>query len=150
MIATIETGSPNVVGLKLTGKLHDEDYKQFVQTMQTILSVERNVRLFVQYEDFPGWDLYAAWEELTVGLMHYSNFERIAMVGDSKWEKWMADFCKPFPKAKVKYFDTSEVDAAWKWLKDTDEENRATEEKDRTLDVAGGPGMWNDFPGFGV
>ena len=36
MIATIETGSPNVVGLKLTGKLHDEDYKQFVQTMQTI------------------------------------------------------------------------------------------------------------------
>ena len=83
MIATIETGSPNVVGLKLTGKLHDEDYKQFVQTMQTILSVERNVRLFVQYEDFPGWDLYAAWEELTVGLMHYSNFERIAMVGDS-------------------------------------------------------------------
>ena len=98
MIETIETGSPDVVGLKVTGKLHDEDYKQFVQTMQTILSVERNVRLFVQYEDFPGWDLYAAW----------------------------------------------------KWLKDTDEENRATEEKDRTLDVAGGPGMWNDFPGFGV
>ena len=27
MIATIETGSPKVVGLKLSGKLHDEDYK---------------------------------------------------------------------------------------------------------------------------
>ena len=30
MIETIETGAPNVVGLKLCGKLHDEDYKQFV------------------------------------------------------------------------------------------------------------------------
>jgi hypothetical protein len=94
--------------------------------------------------------LYAAWEELTVGLMHYSNFERIALVGNRKWEKWMADFCKPFTKAEVKYFDTSEVDAAWKWLLENAEDNRATEEKDRTLDVAGSPGMWNNFPGFGV
>ena len=137
MIATIETGSPNVVGLKLPGKLHDENYKRFVQTMQAILSVERNVRLFVQLEDFHGWDLYAAWEELKVGLMHYSNFERIVMVGDRKWEKWMANFCKPFTKAKVKYFDTSEVDAAWKWLGKTTRTVEPRKNKDRTLDVVG-------------
>ncbi len=134
MIATIETGSPNVVGLKLTGKLHDEDYKQFVQTMETTLTTEGKVRLFVQYEEFPVWDLYAAWEELTVGLLHYSNFERIAMVGDRKWKKWMADFCRPFAKAEVKYFDTSEVDAAWKWLQENDEDNRATEKNDGARD----------------
>ncbi len=32
MIETIESGCPKVVGLKLCGKLHDEDYKQFVQS----------------------------------------------------------------------------------------------------------------------
>ena len=127
MIATIETGLPHVVGLKLTGKLRDEDYPQFVQTMETILTTEGKVRLFVQYEEFPGWDLYAAWEELTVGLIHYSNFERIAMVGDRRWEKWMADFCRPFTKADVKYFGKSEVDAAWKWLREDEESKRATE-----------------------
>ena len=47
----------------------------------------------------------------------------------------MASVCKPFTKAKVKYFDRSEVDAAWKWLQENDEDNRATEEKDRTLDM---------------
>ena len=37
MIETIGTEPPRVVSLKLCGKLHDdEDYKQFVQTMQTI------------------------------------------------------------------------------------------------------------------
>ena len=30
MIETIETGSPKVVGFRLCGKLHDEDYRQFV------------------------------------------------------------------------------------------------------------------------
>ena len=35
MIATIETGSPKVVGLKLCGKLHDADYQRFVPAMET-------------------------------------------------------------------------------------------------------------------
>ena len=149
MIETVETGSPQVVGLKLSGTLHDDDYKRFVPMMEGIFTVVGKVRLFIQLEDFHGWDLHAAWDDLEFGLKHYSDFERIAMVGDRKWEEWMANFCKPFTNAKVKYFDRSEVDAAWTWIRETDEDNRATEEKDRTLDVAGSPGMWNDFPGFG-
>ena len=149
MIETVETGSPQVVGLKLSGTLHDDDYKRFVPMMEGIFTVVGKVRLFIELEDFHGWDLHAAWDDLEFGLKHYSDFERIAMVGDRKWEEWMANFCKPFTNARVKYFDRSEVDAAWEWLRESEEENRATEEKDRTLDVAGTPGMWNDFPGFG-
>ena len=118
-----------MVGLKLSGKLHDEDYKQFVPTVETILTTEGKVRLFVQFEEFHGWDMHAAWDDLKFALKHYSDFERIAMVGDRKWEKWMASFCKPFTKAKVKYFDVSEVDAAWKWLRETEEGNQAPEKQ---------------------
>ena len=149
MIETIETGSPKMVGLKLSGKLCDEDYRQFVPAMETILTAEGKVRLLLQFDDFHGWDLHAAWDDLKFGLKHYSDFERIAMVGDRKREEWMAIVCKPFTDAKVKYFDKSEVDAAWMWLLENEEDNRATEDKDLTLDVAGGPAMWNDFPGFG-
>ena len=56
MIETIETGSPKVLGLKLCGRLHDEDYKQFEPRMETILTAEGKVRLFVQCDDFHGWD----------------------------------------------------------------------------------------------
>ena len=100
MIETIETGSPKVVGFKLCGKLHDEDYKQFVPKMETILTAEGKVRLFIQLEDFHGWDLHAAWDDFKFSLKHYSDFERIAMVGDRKWEKWMANFCKPLPRPR--------------------------------------------------
>ena len=117
MIATIETGSPRVVGFKLSGTLHDEDYQQFVPTMETILTAAGTVRLFIELEDFHGWDWRAAWDDFKFGLKHYSDFERIAMVGDRKWEKWMATFCKPFTRAKVRYFDVTECEAAWKWLK---------------------------------
>jgi len=148
MIETIETGSRKVVGLKLSGTLHDEDFRQFVPAMETILTAEGKVRLFVQFDDFHGWDLHAAWDDLKFGLKHYSDFERIAMVGDYKWEKWMASFCKPFTKADVKYFDRLDVYAAWKWLLENDEDNRGTEEKDRTPDAAEGPDRWGTFPWY--
>ena len=133
MIETIETGSPQVVGLRLSGTLHDDDHERFVPMMEGIFTVVGNVRLFIQLEDFHGCDLHAAWDDLKFGLKHYSDFERIAMVGDHKWEEWMASFCKPFTNAKVKYFDRSEVEAAWKWLQENDVDNRVTEEEDETL-----------------
>ncbi len=126
MIDTIGTGSPRVVSLKLCGKLHDEDYQQFEHTMETILTAGAKVRLFVQYEDFPGWDMYAAWDDFKLNLACHSDVERIAVVGDHKWEKLMASFCEPFTSAQVKCFDRAEVDSAWKWLKD-EEGNRGTE-----------------------
>jgi hypothetical protein len=150
MIATIETGSPKVVGLKLSGRLHDDDYKQFVPSMETILTAEGKVRLFIQLEDFHGWDLHAAWDDLKFSLKHYSDFERIAMVGDRKWEKWMAHFCKPFTKAKVMYFGGSQIDAAWKWLRENDEGNKVTEEKEQPAEAYDNRAMSNGYPWYGL
>ncbi len=148
MIATIETGSPKVVGFRLCGKLHDEDYKQFVPKMETILTAEGRVRLFIQLEDFHGWDLHAAWDDLKFNLKHYSGFERIAMVGDRKREEWMASFCKPFTKAKVKYFDKLEVYAAWTWLLENDEDNPTTEGNDQPSDGSEEPDRWGTYPWY--
>jgi hypothetical protein len=118
MIETIETGSRKVAGFKLSGKLHDEDYRHFVPTFETLLNAEGKVRLFVQFEDFHGWDLHAAWDDFRFAMKHYSDFDRIAMVGDRRWEKWMVQVCKPFTKASVRYFDVAQVDDAWAWLRE--------------------------------
>jgi hypothetical protein len=74
------------------------------------------VRLFAQFEDFQGWNLHAAWHDFKFGAKHYRDFERIAMLGDQKWERWMAAVCKPFTAAKLRYFDLSEIDAARTWI----------------------------------
>ena len=90
-----------------------------VPTVETAVAEEGKVRLFVQFEDFHGWDLHGAWDDLKFGVKHYGDIDRIAIVGDQRWEKWMAQVCcKPFTKATVRYFDKSEVDNAWKWLRE--------------------------------
>ena len=134
--------------MKLIGTLHDEDYKQFVPRWETILTEQGKVRLFVQFEDFHGWDLHAAWDDFKFSLKHYSDFERIALVGDRRWEKWMASFCKPFTKAKVMFFDSSHIAAAWKWLRSNEEEERAREELDRAFDGSEEPDKWGTYPWY--
>ena len=117
MIETIETDTPKTMAFKLSGKLRDDDYKSLVPKVEMLVA-EGKRRFFVQFEDFHGWDLRAAWDDFKFAMRHYSDFDRIAMVGDRRWEQWMAQVCKPFTRAKVKYFDTSEIDDAWAWLRE--------------------------------
>jgi len=118
MIEQLQTGSSKVLGFRLSGQLHDEDYQIFVPAVEAGVAAGGKLSLFVQLEDFHGWDLHAAWDDMQFAVKHYSDFERIVMVGDRKWEEWMAKLCKPFTKATVRYFDASEVDAAWAWLRE--------------------------------
>ncbi len=118
MIEQIPTDSPQILGFKLSGKLHDADYHTFIPTVEAAISTAGKLRMLAQFEDFHGWDLHAAWDDLKFGIKHFSDFERIAMVGDKKWEEWMVRFCKPFTHVKLKYFDASEAEAAWKWLRE--------------------------------
>jgi hypothetical protein len=81
-----------------------------------VLKTHDKVRLLALFQDFHGWDAHALWDDITFAAGHFSKFERIALVGDKKWEEWMAKVCKPFTAATVKYFDATELDTAWAWV----------------------------------
>src|SRR5262245_1586436 len=116
MIGQLQSDSPKVVGFKLSGKLVDEDYKQFVPLVDDAIAKAGKVRLLAQFHDFHGWDLKALWDDIKFATTHCTKIERIALVGDQKWEEWLAKVCKPFTMAKVRYFDAAEIDAAKAWL----------------------------------
>ena len=118
MITRLESGAPNIVGFVLSGKLHDEDYRTFVPALEAAVAAEDKLRLYARFEDFHGWDLHAAWDDFKFGIKHYAGFERIALVGDRRWEEWMATFCKPFTRAEVRYYDAADEAAAWAWLRE--------------------------------
>jgi SpoIIAA-like len=74
------------------------------------------VRILAQFHDFHGWDAKAMWDDIKFSTTHCTKIERIALVGEKKWEQWMAKVCKPFTMAKIKYFDAAQLDDAWAWL----------------------------------
>lgn len=118
MIEQLERGTGKVIGFKLSGKLHDEDYKHFVPLVDAAITEEGKVRMLALFHDFHGWDMHALWDDTKFSTTHCTKIERIALVGEKKWEEWMAKVCKPFTMAKIEYFDASEIESAWAWLEE--------------------------------
>jgi hypothetical protein len=116
MIEQLSGLPDNVLGFKMSGKLHDEDYKAFVPLVDAAVAQQGKVRLLAQFHDFHGWDAHALWDDVKFSTSHCTKLERIALVGEKKWEQWMAKVCKPFTMAKIEYFDASEFDEARAWL----------------------------------
>lgn len=115
MIETIPSPNDKAIGFRLSGRLHDDDYKTFVPIVDEAIGGGTN-RILAQFHDFKGWDLEALWDDSLFAKDHATKLERIALVGESHWEEWMAKLCKPFTEAKIRYFDVHEIDDAWAWL----------------------------------
>lgn len=49
---------------------------------------------------------------------HFGDVERMAVVGHSKWDRFLSALSRPFTAAQVKYFDQEEVEAARQWAID--------------------------------
>jgi hypothetical protein len=116
MIEQLSGSSEKVLAFKLSGKLHDEDYQKFVPVIDAAVAKQGKVRLLAQFQDFHGWDLHALWDDIKFSTTHCTKIERIALVGDRKWEEWMAKVCRPFTMASLRYFDAADLAAAQAWL----------------------------------
>lgn len=118
MIEQLPGRSEKVLAFKLSGTLHDGDYKTFVPVVDAAAAKVGKIRLLSQFVNFHGWDLHALWDDTMFAATHCHQIERIALVGEKRWEEWMAKVCKPFTKATIRYFDVADIAAAWAWLEE--------------------------------
>lgn len=120
MIEKLDKSSGPLLGFRMSGKLHDADYQQFVPLLEAAIHAHGKVRLLAHFHEFTGWDLHALWDDIKFSTKHCNDLERIALVGEKRWEEWMAKVCKPFTMAKVQYFDAAQIEEAWQWLGQSD------------------------------
>jgi len=116
-VALRETSDGKVVEATLTGKLVKEDYMHFVPAVDRLVEQHGKIRMLLEMHDFHGWTPGALWEDTKFALHHYHDFERLAIIGEKKWQHGMATCCKPFTTAKVRYFGQSASDEARVWVR---------------------------------
>jgi len=115
-ITFTEKNDGKLLEVGVSGKLHKDDYREFVPEFERLVRDYGKLRVLFDMKEFHGWDLEAAWEDIKFDVRHFSDIERIAMVGDKAWENGMANFCRPFTSAKIRYFDKTEESDARAWI----------------------------------
>lgn len=115
-VNVMEKQGGKILEVRVSGRLVREDYRQFVPRFEQLLQTHGKLRLLFEMSDFHGWDAEALWDDLKFDFKHFNDIERVAMVGETKWQQWMAAFCRPFTSAKVRYFDKAQLSEAVAWL----------------------------------
>ena len=119
MIEFLPESAGNVIGVKATGKLTDDDYKQtLIPRLKTLFREHGRLNvLFYMDESFDGWDLHAAWDDASLGLGHRADFDRLAVVGGPAWVEWCIRLIGFLMKGEMRIFSDGEFEAAWRWVK---------------------------------
>lgn len=102
--------------VRLSGKLHAEDYQRFLPEVEQAVRQYGKIRVLVEMHDFHGWTPGGLWEDIKFDAKHFNHIDRLALVGEKKWEQWMATFCRPFTTARIRYFPLEHAADAHNWL----------------------------------
>jgi hypothetical protein len=111
-----EEGDGKILAVHVSGKLTAADYAHFVPEFERLVRQHGKLRVLFDMTGFHGWEAGALWDDIKFDAKHFADIERLAMVGEAKWQKGMAAFCKPFTKATIQYFDHANAGEARKWL----------------------------------
>jgi hypothetical protein len=111
-----EENDAKILVVHVSGKLVAADYEHFVPEFDRLVQQHGRLRVLFDMTGFHGWDTGALWEDTKFAFQHFSDIERLAIVGEKRWQQGMATFCKPFTRAVVRYFDHADAAEARKWL----------------------------------
>ncbi|NOQ15806.1 MAG: STAS/SEC14 domain-containing protein, partial [Methyloprofundus sp.] len=101
---------------KAVGKLTHADYEiinPMIDSALAGISAPR-IKALVDGTELEGWELRAAWDDFQLGLKHGSEFDKIAIYGNKKWQEYTAKIGSWFISGDVKFFQ--DYDAALQWL----------------------------------
>ncbi len=111
-----EENGGKLLAVHISGKLAAADYEYFVPEFERLVGLHGKINVLFDMVDFHGWEAAALWDDIKFDLKHFKDIERLAMVGNKTWEKWMAGFCKPFTTAEVRFFEPTQHAEARIWL----------------------------------
>lgn len=89
-ITLIEKNGGRILEAHAGEKLTEADYQQLVPRFEALLRQHGKLRLLFDMSGFHGWEAKALWEDIKFDAKHFNDLERIAMVGDKKWQEWSA------------------------------------------------------------
>src|SRR5438105_10081392 len=113
MIANLEHHDGRLCVLRVGGELKKSELDAAQSEFVEKIAVAGTVKLLVLLENFSGWERGADWDDTDFFFSHRNDFEKIAVVGNPRWEAQVPAFTGAgLRKGPVKFFpETAESEA---------------------------------------
>ncbi len=117
MISYTTSEDSPVLGFRVSGKLSARDYEEVLTpTIEARIKKDGKVRVLLEWgDDFAGWEPKAMLDDAKLGMAHWNDFEKIALVGTPNWINFFVKIFDAVSKGSIKIFDEGEYDQALSW-----------------------------------
>lgn len=117
MSAEITGYTDGILSARISGRLTHAELVALQRAASDLIKQEGKVRLLVMAENFQGWERGGDWGDLSFQSEHDEHIEKLAIVGDRKWEDLALVFAsKGFRKFPIEYYESRELAKARAWL----------------------------------
>jgi hypothetical protein len=107
----------NLVTVQLTGTLTQGALSRVQREVGGIIRTHGRIRILVLAQQFDGWEKRANWDDFSFQEEYDLKVERMAIVGDRRWEDLVLMFAgKGLRALPIEYFGSDEVEKARSWL----------------------------------
>ncbi len=90
-----EENGGKVLAVHVSGKLVKADCECFVPEFERLSRQHGRLHVLFDMSGFHGWEAAAIWEDTKFAIYHYTDIEKIAMVGEKSWQHGMAKLLCP-------------------------------------------------------
>lgn len=112
----LKEGSKNILGFKITSGIRRRQKEQICKVLEKQIRESGKIRLLLVIEPHRKMDAESLLLDLNFTLNYSDDIERMAIIGNKVWEEtWMALFGL-FSRIRTRYFDRSDIKAAWRWI----------------------------------
>jgi hypothetical protein len=117
MSANLEQDPDQLLVLRVSGELKKSELDAVQSDFVQKIAGPGTVKFLVLLENFTGWERNEAWGDTDFFFSHRNDFEKIAVVGDPRWEAQILAFAGAgLRKGPVKFFPEPAESEARAWL----------------------------------
>ena len=101
---------------KAIGTLTHKDYQVITPMIDSALKgvTDPKIKVFVDFEEFEGWEVRAAWDDFKIGLNHGFIFDKIALYANhSTLAQYAIKVSSWFSNIEVKEFESKQKAIDW-------------------------------------
>jgi len=116
MYERLNRGSGNALGYRITRPLDRLEMDRITDELEGTISAHGKIRVLIELQSHPHEDMSALWEDIKFDFQHFSDIERLALVGGSDMEKWATRTFGVLTFTDCRCFEADKLDVAWEWL----------------------------------
>lgn len=130
MIEVLERSADSVVGLRVSGRITEEDYDRILPELKRVIQEHGEVDILCRFDGFKGVEPGAVWKDLKFYAGHVRDLRRCAILKEQEWQGTLSMLFGPLSGIETRVFEQPEEDAAWEWLFRKAEEDRDWKDED--------------------